>query len=412
MATTAADSPYVIVGAGLAGAKAAETLRAEGFSGRVILVGQERELPYERPPLSKAYLLGESETSAIYVHDTGWYADEDVQLRLGTRAIHIHRSRHEVELADGTNLGYGKLLLATGATPRPLRVPGTNLAGVHYLRTVGDAQRLRKTLRTAGRVVVCGGGWIGMETAAAARRYGADVVILEPEPTPLYAVLGPELGEVFAHLHRGHGVDVRTGTAAVELRGHGGRVSQVVTGCGDTVEADTVIVAVGVTPNTALAEGAGLTVDNGIVVDAHLRTNDPDIYAAGDAANAYHPLLGQHLRVEHWANALQTGPAAARAMLGEDGPYDPVPYLFTDQYDLGMEHCGHVRPQGYDEVVYRGDIAALEFVAFWLTGGRVVAGMNVNVWGVTDDIRRLVRAGGPVDRDRLADPAVPLADLL
>lgn len=417
------DATYVIVGAGLAGAKAAEILREQGFSGRVVLIGEEEERPYERPPLSKSYLLGESETEGIYVHESGWYATHKVELRTGARAVGLDRSGHEVELADGERLHYDKLLLATGASPRALRVPGADLAGVHYLRTVGESERLRDAFRNAGRqgsaetsgagrVAICGGGWIGLETAAAARSYGADVVVFEPEATPLHRVLGPELGEVFAGLHRAHGVDVRTGTGVAEFRGTGGRVQQVVTGAGEVVDADTVVVAVGVGPNTTLAESAGLTVDDGVVVDSALRTNDPDIYAAGDVANAYNPLLGQHVRIEHWANALNTGPAAARSMLGGDVTYDRVPYFFTDQYDLGMEYSGHVQPRGYDEVVYRGDVDALEFIAFWLTGGRVVAGMNVNVWDVTDEIQRLVRAGGPVDTARLADPSVALDSLL
>lgn len=217
---------------------------------------------------------------------------------------------------------------------------------------------------------------------------------------------------MFARLHRRHGVEVRTGTGVTAFRGVGGRVKQVVTGAGDVIEAETVVVAVGVVPNTALAEEAGLTVEDGVVVDGSLRTNDPDIYAAGDVANAHNPLLGQHIRVEHWANAWKGGPAAARSMRGGAATYDETPYFFTDQYDLGMEYSGHVQPRGYDEVVYRGDVDRLEFIAFWLTGGRVVAGMNVNIWDVKDEIQRLVRAGGRVDRDRLADPSVPLESLV
>lgn len=416
MAAEPMDSTCVIVGGGLAGAKAAETLRSEGFAGRVVLIGEEEENPYERPPLSKDYLLGESETSAVYVHDAGWYADSDIDTRFGRRVVGLHRSDHEVELDGRQRLRYDKLLLATGASPRPLRVAGADLEGVHYLRTIGDSERLRDALRDAGsgpgRVAVCGGGWIGLETAAAARSYGAEVVLLEPEPTPLHRSLGPELGEVFAGLHRDHGVDLRTGTGVTELRGAAGRVHQVVTSSGDALEADTVIVAVGVAPNTALAEEGGVTVNDGIVVDAAQRTNDPDIYAAGDVARGYNPLLGAHVRIEHWANALKGGPAAARSMLGQDVVYDDVPYFFTDQYDLGMEYSGHVFPGGYDEVVYRGDVEALEFVSFWLMGGRVIAGMNVNVWDVTDEIQQLVRIGSPVDRARLADLSVPLQQLL
>lgn len=400
---------YVLVGAGMAGAHAADTLRAEGFDGRVVLLGQERERPYERPPLSKEYLLGESETNDVYVHGERWYADNDVDLRLGVRAAAVHRSRHEVELDDGERLRYDKLLLATGASPRRLRAPGADLDGVHYLRTVGDSERLRNALRMSGKVCVVGGGWIGLETAAAARGYGADVVVLEPQPTPLHGVLGPELGEVFAGLHRQHGVEVRTDTGAVEFRGDdatGGKVTGVLTTAGDTVEADTVIVAIGVSADIELATDAGLAVDNGVLADSSLRAGDPDIYVAGDVANAYNPLLGQRIRVEHWANAKNQGPVAARGMLGQDASYDEAPYFFTDQYDLGMEFSGQLN--GYDEVVYRGDVDSLEFVVFWLIGGRVVAGMNVNVWDVADDIARMVRTGDQVDRRALADPAEPL----
>ncbi len=266
-------------------------------------------------------------------------------------------------------------------------------------------------MSTGAPVAVIGAGWIGLETAAAARGYGAPVAVVEPQPTPLYGALGPELGQVFADLHRGNGVDLRVGSGVTEIRGSGGRVTGVITREGDELPAQTVVVGVGIRPNTELAEAAGLDVDNGILTDHALRTSDPDIFAAGDVANSYNPLVGKRLRVEHWANALNGGPAAARSMLGQDVVYDRVPYFFTDQYDLGMEYSGYAVPGEYDQVIYRGDLSTREFIAFWLSGGRVLAGMNVNVWDVTGPIQDLIRSGKPVDVDRLQDPAIPLGEL-
>jgi NADPH-dependent 2,4-dienoyl-CoA reductase/sulfur reductase-like enzyme len=415
------ERSYVIVGGGLAGAKAAQTLREHGFPGRIVLAARERERPYERPPLSKDYLLGRAELEAARVHDTGWYADHDVDLRLGATAISIDRTRHEVGFDDGDQLPYDKLLLTTGASVRRLEVPGAESPAVHYLRTTADAERLRAALSPGGRrVVIVGAGWIGLEVTAAAREHGNDVTVVEPGPTPLYRSVGRELGEVFAGLHQRHGVEFRFGQEVVAIRGAGavaatpgpGAEVTVVTSDGTRLPADVVVVGIGVRPNVALARSARLEVDDGIVVDASLRTPDPDVYAAGDVANAHSPLYGKHIRVEHWANALHGGPAAARSMLGEDVVYDPVPYFYSDQYELGMEATGVITPGDYDELIYRGDVATLEFVAFWITGGRVVAGMNVNVWDVVDDIQALIRSGCPVDRSRLADPAVPLSELL
>jgi len=289
---------------------------------------------------------------------------------------------------------------------------GVDPTGVHTLRTVEDSEALRAAMKSARNVVVIGAGWIGLETASAARGYGASVTIIEPQPTPLYGVLGPELGAVFATLHRDNGVDLRTETGVASIDGADGRVSGVTTDKGDSLPADVVIVGVGIAPNVELAEAAGLAVDNGILVDAQLQTTDPDVYAAGDVANAHNPLLGRNLRVEHWANALNGGPAAARSMVGKGEPYDRVPYFFSDQFDLGMEYSGHAGPGDYDDLVIRGDQDKREFIAFWLKEGRVVAGMNVNVWDVTDPIQKLIRSGAPVDKGRLADTSVPLEDLV
>jgi 3-phenylpropionate/trans-cinnamate dioxygenase ferredoxin reductase subunit len=406
------NGAYVIVGASLAGAKAAEALRAEGFEGPVILIGDETERPYERPPLSKGYLLGSEERDSIYVHSPEWYGEHDVDLRLGTAVTGIDPSAHEVTLADGSRVGYARLLLTTGSSPRHLPVPGADLPGVLYLRRVGDSDQIKATFQTASRVAVIGAGWIGLETTAAARAAGVDVTVLEVADLPLLRVLGTEVAQVFAGLHSEHGVDSRYGVQVAEITAADGRASGVLLADGTHVAADAVIVGVGIRPNTQLAEAAGLEVRNGIVVDSQLRSSNPDIFAAGDVANAFHPQLGTHIRVEHWANALNQPQTAARAMLGQDAAYDRVPYFFTDQYDLGMEYSGYVEPGGYDQVVFRGDVGQREFIAFWLRGGRVLAGMNVNVWDVSDAVQDLVRAARPADVSRLADQKVPLEEVL
>jgi 3-phenylpropionate/trans-cinnamate dioxygenase ferredoxin reductase subunit len=402
---------FVIVGASLAGATAAAALREEGFSGRIVLVGEEHERPYERPPLSKDYLQGRSEREKIFVHPADWYARHDVELRLGTRVARVDAGVHELTVADGQLMRYDKLLLCTGSSPRPLPVPGADLDGVLYLRAVGDSERIRETLATVSRLAVIGAGWIGLEVTAAARNAGVEVALLEMVELPLLRVLGPEVARVFAELHRSHGVELRFGVQVEEITGRDGRVAGVRLAGGGHVEAEAVVVGVGITPNTELAVAAGLRVDDGVVVDEHLQSSDPDVCAAGDVANAFHPLLGRHIRVEHWANASNQPRTAARTMLGVDAVYDRVPYFFTDQYELSMEYSGYVEPRGYDEVVFRGDRSDGEYIAFWVQDGRVLAGMNVNVWDVTDAIQALVRSRRPVDIARLSDPDVPLADV-
>ena len=404
---------FVIVGAGLAGAKAAETLRGEGFAGRVVLLGEETERPYERPPLSKGLLLGTAGRDEPYVHEAGWYVEHDVDLRTGITATGIDPAAHEVRTGDGTAIGYDKLLIATGATPRALPVPGADLGNVLKLRTFAESDRISATVGGDTRLVVVGAGWIGLEVAAAARERGASVTVVEMGALPLQNVLGDQLAEVFAGLHREHGVDFRFGTQVRALDGDR-TVSRVVLADGAELPADAVLVAVGVTPNTGIAADAGLAVDNGILVDRRLRTSDPDVFAAGDVANIDHPLLHARVRVEHWDVALNTGPAAARAMLGQDVSYDRLPYFYTDQYDLGMEYAGWVPPGTKADVVIRGDLGRREFIAFWLVDGRVAAGMNVNIWDVNDAIQDVVRAGlagATVEPDRLADPDVPLPEL-
>ncbi|BDH03940.1 NAD(P)/FAD-dependent oxidoreductase [Streptomyces seoulensis] len=417
-----ADQTFVIVGGGLAGAKAAETLRAEGFTGRVILICDERDHPYGRPPLSKGHLLGKEERDSVFVHEPAWYARNDIELHLGQTVDAVDREARTVRLGDdGTLIRYDKLLLVTGAEPRRLDVPGTGLAGVHHLRRLAHAERLKGVLAALGRdnghLVIAGAGWIGLEVAAAAREYGAEVTVIEPEPTPLHGALGPELGNLFAELHREHGVRFHFGVRLTEIIGQDGMVLAVRTDDGEEHPAHDVLAAIGAAPRTGLAEAAGLELADrafggGIAVDEHLRTSDPDIFAAGDVASFPLPLFGTRLRVEHWANALNGGPAAARAMLGQDVTYDRVPYFFSDQYDLGLEYSGWAPPGSYDQVVLRGDAGKREFIAFWVREGRVLAGMNVNVWDVTEHIQHLIRSGAAVDVEALADPHVPLADLV
>ncbi|WP_329059198.1 NAD(P)/FAD-dependent oxidoreductase [Amycolatopsis sp. NBC_01480] len=392
---------FLIIGAGLAGAKAAEALRDKGFDGEITIVGDEDHLPYDRPPLSKDYLAGNAARDSLYVHDATWYAEQRIELRPGVRATAIDRASHRVWLSDGGGLGYDKLLLATGARPRTL--PGA--AGVHYLRRVEDSDWLKGLFTTAASLAVIGAGWIGLEIAAAARQAGLDVTVAEALPLPLLSALGREVGAVFADLHLQHGVDLHLGVRVESIeRGKRATLSN-----GWEFEADAIVAGIGAQPNTGLARACGLRVGNGVLVDASLRTSDPDIFAAGDVANAYHPLLGRHLRVEHWANALNQPVVAAAGMLGKDEVYEKLPYFYTDQYDLGMEFVGSV--EGYDRVVYRGDVPGREFIAFWLKENRVVAGMNVNVWDVVEPIGALIRSGRPVDPDRLADLGRPLEEI-
>jgi 3-phenylpropionate/trans-cinnamate dioxygenase ferredoxin reductase subunit len=401
------DRTFVIVGASLAGAKAAETLRAEGFDERVVLIGAEDERPYERPPLSKDYLRGEVDRETVYVHPEGFYADRDIELRLGRTAVSLNTAAGELALDDGERLSYDRLLLTLGAEPRRLSIPGGELDGVLYLRSVADCDALRDRLDRGGAVVVIGAGWIGAEVAASARQRGLEVTVLNPLTVPLERVLGAEVGAVYRDLHLDHGAQMLMGTGVEAFEG-GTSVERVRTTDGRELDCDFVVVGVGVQPRTALAAQAGIAVDNGILVDEHLQTGAPGVFAAGDVANAQHPFYRERVRVEHWANALHQGPVAARAMLGEPDVYDRLPYFFSDQYDVGMEYAGFAR--SWDRVVFRGDPASREFIAFWLLEDRVVAGMNVNVWDVTDSIQRLIRER--VDDRRLADPDVPLEDLV
>jgi 3-phenylpropionate/trans-cinnamate dioxygenase ferredoxin reductase component len=402
------DQMHVIVGASLAGAKAAETLREEGFDGRVVLVGSEEERPYERPPLSKDYLRGEVGREKVYVHDDGFYAEHDIELRLGRTALSLDTANTRLELDDGELLSYDRLLLATGAEPRRLSVPGADLDGVFYLRSVRDSDALRERLDRGGAVVVVGAGWIGAEVAASARQRGLDVTVIEPASVPLERVLGKEAGAIYGEIHADYGVRMLLGAGVDAFEGDG-VVERVRTSDGRVVDCDFVVVGVGVEPRIALAAQAGIAVDNGVLVDEHLQTSVPGVFAAGDVAAAQHPFYGERIRVEHWANALNQAPAAARSMLGQSAAYDRLPYFFSDQYDVGMEYTGFAR--AWDRVVFRGDPATREFVAFWLVEDHVVAGMNVNVWDVTDPIKRLIGERIAVDDGELADTDVPLDEL-
>jgi 3-phenylpropionate/trans-cinnamate dioxygenase ferredoxin reductase subunit len=403
-----AEQTFVIVGASLTGAKAAETLREEGFDGRVVLIGAEKERPYERPPLSKDYLRGEAEAKP-YVHDDGFYADHDVELRTSTTVERIDPAASEVSLAGGETLGFDRLLLATGAQPRRISVPGADLDGVLTLRTIEDSEAIRTRLDAGGRLVTIGAGWIGAEVAASARQRGCDVTILARAELPLERVLGPELGAIYRDIHADHGVEFIGGSSIAAIEGDGS-VAAVRLADDRRIEADFVVVGVGVEPRTELAAAAAIATDNGILVDEHLQTSAPGIFAAGDVANARHPFYGTRIRTEHWANALTQGPAAARNMLGRAEPYDRIPYFFSDQYDVGMEYAGYATT--WDDVIFRGDPATREFIAFWLKDDCVVAGMNVNVWDVNEHIQALIRARRPIDRRRLTDPDHPIETLL
>jgi 3-phenylpropionate/trans-cinnamate dioxygenase ferredoxin reductase component len=406
---------FVIVGGGLAGAKAVEALRDSDFGGQIILFAEEEHLPYERPPLSKEYLAQKKTLSDFTVHNSEWYHDHDVDVRLATRVSALDPAAHTVGLPDGTTLGYDKLLLATGSASKRPPIPGSDAAGVHYLRTCDDAGALNSVLAEGSSLAVVGAGWIGLEVAASARQRGVNVTVVETAKQPLMAALGETVGEVFATLHRDHGVDLRLQAQVEEITradGTDGKATGLKMRDGSKIAADAVLVAVGAKPNIELAEQAGLSMgDDGVLVDASLRTSDPDIYAVGDIATAEHPLFATRIRTEHWANALKQPAVAVAGMLGRPGEYAELPYFFTDQYDLGMEYVGHA--PSFEQVVFRGDVAGREFVAFWLDAdNRVLAGMNVNVWDVLDDVKALIWSRTPVVADRLADPQSPLADLV
>ncbi|MBU8866231.1 NAD(P)/FAD-dependent oxidoreductase [Paenarthrobacter aromaticivorans] len=408
----------LIAGGGLAGATAAKTLRSEGFAGPVTLLASEERIPYLRPPLSKEFLLGKADEDSVPVVPAGWYEENDVELLLGNPAMGIDAGNRTVTLQDGRTLDYAKLLIATGAQPRRIPLPGIDLEGVMTFRTFEDSLRLQSLLRDGGKhVVMVGSGWIGMELAAAARSYGNDVVLLGLEEIPLSAAIGPELGNYFRALHEENGVSFRLPASASAIEGNDGHVSGVRTNAGEVLPADIVIIAVGVVPDTSLAETAGLSLDNGVLVDSALRSSAPDILAAGDVANALHPFTGEHHRSEHWANALNGGKVAAKTMLDQNAALDVVPYFYTDQFTLSMEYSGFPSLTSGVEPVIRGSLDDGSFIAFWMRDGQkeqgeVVAGMSVNMRRVQKPIKALISGRVPVDITRLTDADVPLEELL
>jgi 3-phenylpropionate/trans-cinnamate dioxygenase ferredoxin reductase component len=404
-------STFVIVGGGLAGAKAVEALRANDFDGHVVLIAEEDLLPYERPPLSKEFLAGKKSLDDFTVHDAAWYRDRDIDLRLGTAVVAIDRTGRHVVLPGDSTVPYDKLLLATGSRSRRPPIPGSDAAGVHYLRTFDDAVELNSTLREGSSLAIVGAGWIGLEVAASARGRGVEVTIVESARLPLLAALGAEAAEVFADLHRGHGVNLLLESNVAEISTSSGAATGLKLADGSDIAADAVLVAVGAAPNIELAQAAGLDMgDGGVLVDATLRTSDPDVFAVGDIAAAEHPFYKTRIRTEHWANALKQPAVGAANMLGKRLEYAELPYFFTDQYDLGMEYVGHAPT--YQRVVFRGDVAGREFIAFWLDNeNRVLAGMNVNVWDVVDDVKALITSGAAVAPEQLADPRHPLSEL-
>jgi 3-phenylpropionate/trans-cinnamate dioxygenase ferredoxin reductase component len=381
----------VIVGTGLAGASAAGALRDRGYGGKIVMFGTERHRPYELPALSKDVLLGKAGEPA-WVHEPGFYSDNEIDLQLGVSALELRPDDHTVVDSDGAVRPYDRLLLATGSRPRVL--PG---AQGHVLRTLDDSLALRSALREGRHVVIVGAGWIGCEVASAARTHGCRVTVVDPLAEPLVRVLGPEMGAMFRGLHEEHGVEFELGTGVESFSPSGVRL-----GDGTELLPDVTVLAVGATPRLELAEAAGLELaDGGVAVDAVLRTSAPDVFAAGDIAAQEHPRYGGRVRVEHWANAKDQGTHVAGSLLGLDEPYLKSPYFFTDQYDLGMEYRGLAGPD--DELVVRGDVASREFVAFWLRDGRLRAAMNVNVWDHGTALKALVDAQATVTAEQLRE---------
>ncbi|MHA7306303.1 NAD(P)/FAD-dependent oxidoreductase [Arthrobacter sp. TMN-49] len=409
---TSVTPGMVIIGGGLSGATAAETLRKQGYAGAVTIVAQEAEIPYQRPPLSKGFLAGKEGEDALLPLPASWYPEHNVTLLTGISATALDPRSHTVTLSNGGTLSYAKVLLATGAAARRISCPGVDLQGVHTFRTKADSLALRGLLSGGGKnVVMIGSGWIGMEIAATATELGNHVAVLGVAEVPLSAALGTELGTVFTERHQEAGVRFVLPASAAEIRGTDGHVTSVLTTTGVTLPADVVIVAVGVVPNIGLAQAAGLTINNGIEVSASLQTSHADVFAAGDVANSWHPFTGAHARSEHWANAIASGKVAAQSMVGQDAALDAIPYFYTDQFDLGMEYSGFGELTRDAELVIRGSLKKREFIAFWVAEGRVVAGMNVNIWDVQDAIRALILSRRIVDTRALAEPQTPLEDI-
>jgi 3-phenylpropionate/trans-cinnamate dioxygenase ferredoxin reductase subunit len=386
------SAPIVLVGGGLATGTAVRELRTQGYDGELVVIAGEPHAPYERPPLSKGYLLGKDPAEKALVNEESWYAAHDVDLRTGVTVDAVDPDARTLS-AGGEELGWSGLLLATGATPRRLALADDSGAPVHYLRTLDDSTALKEQLTPGARIGIIGGGWIGLEVASAAQQAGAEVVVLEALEQPLLNVVGPEVGALFAQLHREKGVDVRTGVRITEIT-HDSDGATIRSADEDTLVVDRLVVGVGVAPVAELAAGAGIAVDNGVLVDAGLHTSAPGVLAAGDVANVDHPVLGHRLRVEHWDTAIKQGTVAATNLLGGSAVADHLPYFFTDQYALGLEYVGHPGPDGFDRVVVTGDtegpVEGRVFRVWWMRGNRVVAGMHVNDWDAIDRVRELV----------------------
>jgi 3-phenylpropionate/trans-cinnamate dioxygenase ferredoxin reductase subunit len=386
------SAPIILVGGGLATGTAVRELRTQGYDGELVVIAGERHAPYERPPLSKGYLLGNDPAEKALVNEESWYAAHDVDLRTGVTVDAVDPDKRTLT-AGGEELAWSGLLLATGAMPRRLALADDSGAPVHYLRTLDDSTALKEQLKPGARIGIIGGGWIGLEVASAAQQAGAEVVVLEALEQPLLNVVGPQVGALFAQLHREKGVDVRTGVRIEEIT-HDSDGTTIRSADGDTLAVDRLVVGVGVAPVADLAAGAGIAVDNGVLVDAGLHTSAPGVIAAGDVANVDHPVLGHRLRVEHWDTAIKHGTVAAANLLGGNAIAGHLPYFFTDQYALGLEYVGHPGPDGFDRVVITGDtegpVEGRTFRVWWMRGDRVVAGMHVNDWDAIDRVRELV----------------------
>lgn len=400
---------FVVVGASLAGATAAATLRQDGFDGDITLIGAERYSPYERPPLSKQYLRGEAPFEKALVHPVTFYDEHRIETVLGVRATRLDPAERIVRLDTGRRVPYDKLLIATGVSNRRPPIPGLELPGVFALRSVTDADALRQRLAPGMRAAVIGMGFIGCEVAASLRQKGVDVVAIESSATPLFRVLGHEVGSVVAAIHRDHGVETIFDDLVMRFEGHG-RVERVITKHGRRVECDFAVVGVGVTPVVDFLAGCGIGIDNGILVDECCRTTVDGIYAAGDVANHQHPVFARRMRVEHWQNAIQQGAVAARNMLGTNQPYDPIPWFWSDQYDANLQYAGFHHE--WDRIVIRGSLEQRSFVAFYLNQGLVDAVVALNRGKEVRRAMPLIRSRGFVEPERLKDEDIDLRSLV
>jgi NADPH-dependent 2,4-dienoyl-CoA reductase/sulfur reductase-like enzyme len=402
---------FVVIGAGHAGGRAVEAMRATGFDGEIHMIGAEAAPPYERPPLSKEMLI-ESGVDCPPMHPDSFYADKDITLHLGVTATSIDRETRVVTNSDGAKLSYDRLLLCGGGRVRRLDIPGADLANIHTLRTIEDSRAIEAQLKPGNSIVVIGGGFIGLEVASAARSRGCAVAVVEAADRLMGRALPAEIGDAFADLHRNNDVDIRLNTGVEHFIGdpEGVAVCEVVTSSGDKLSADAVIVGIGVDPDTALAEACGLEVNNGVVVDEHCHTSDPDIYAAGDVTYHFNPILGRHVRLESWQNAQNQAIAAARNMCGEIEIFAEVPWFWSDQFGVNLQMSG--APIAWDDTAIRGNIPGLDGILFQLHEGNLVGAISLNRPRDMRFVKRLMTAGKSPPRDALTDEAVAFRDLL